>query len=193
MPKSSVIHNLPLGHCRVIRKSSANRFYRICKKNLFNQTAPWFGKHRKDWRVNCPCMCTAGTGSSVRPLYRWSVSRSASAAGHVKYIWPTTSQNSAPVAALNSRQGDGLNRKGKNPKVCIQLRAADKRRRMRDVVFAEMFVSKYHRCVARLGATQVMIWFHLDFSIFTSPLEKTTLHLAVFWNIWLLVSCCSKL
>ncbi len=52
------------------------------------------------------------------------------------------------MAALNSRQGGGLDRKGKNPKVGIQLRTADKRRRMRDVVFAEMFVSKYHRCVA---------------------------------------------
>lgn len=94
----------------------------------------------------CVCVCTA---SSVVPLHRWSVPRSA-AAGHVKYIWQT-SQNSAPVAALNSRQGDGLDRKGKNPKVCIQLRAADKRRRMRDVVFAEMFVSKYYRCAAVEG------------------------------------------
>lgn len=47
------------------------------------------------------------------------------------------------MAALNSRQGGGLDGKGKNPKVGIQLRTADKRRRMRDVVFAEMFVSKY--------------------------------------------------
>lgn len=92
------------------------------------------------------CVCTA---SSVVPLHRWSVPRSA-AVGHVIYIWQT-SQNSAPVAALNSRQGDGLDRKGKNPKVCIQLRAADKRRRMRDVVFAEMFVSKYYRCAVAEG------------------------------------------
>lgn len=187
MPKSSVINNLPLGYCHVIHKVSTNRFYRICKKNLFNQTAPRFGQHRKDWRVNCPCMC-AGTGSSVRPLHRWSVARSASAAGHVKYIWPATSQNSASVAALNSRQGDGLNRRGKNPKVCIQLRAADKRRRMRDVVFAEMFVSKYHRCAT--GGDSLVSLGHFDLYFRGG---KTTLHLAVFWNIWLLVSSCSKM
>lgn len=144
------------------------------KKNLFNQTAPLrFGHHRKDWRVNVSELALPRRQSYS--LRRWSVPRSA-AAGHVKYIWQT-SQNSAPVAALNSRQGDGLDRKGKNPKVCIQLRAADKRRRMRDVVFAEMFVSKYHRCAAAegratCGDSLVMLWFHLEISILTSVLQK---------------------